>query len=573
MTTSTQENREEKTKESDALDVYPSLLRTLLANRGIATREEAEHFLHPDYGKHLHDPFLMKDMGRAVDRILVAMKNKEMIAIYSDFDCDGIPGGVVLHDFFKKVEYKKFTNYIPHRHEEGYGLNACAIDKLNEQGVSLIITVDVGITDVDAVAHANELGIEVIITDHHLPGDELPEAYAIVNAKQADDTYPFDGLCGAGVAWKLVTALIQKGDKQFGGEYFAISEGWEKWLLDVVGIATVADMVPLTGENRVLAHYGLMVLRKSPRPGLMKLFRKMWMKQHEITEDDIGFMIAPRINAASRMDRPDEAFHLLATRDEAEGGMYAEHLHKINNERKGVVAAMVREIRKEIAERDSLGEVIVMGNPKWKPSLLGLAANSLVDEHGKTVCLWGEEGGGVLKGSCRSNGEVSVVSLMKAATHSLIAFGGHHFSGGFSVTRECVHELEAVLNTAYEQVETLEKEGSIQVDATLTPADVSWSTYRLINQLAPFGEGNPKPIFLFENVLIESVRRFGKTMNHLEVCLADNGRVIPAIAFFRTEESFEVDIAPGKNVNVVAHIERSTFGRSPELRLRIVDIR
>lgn len=548
------------------LGSYPELLQGLLARRGITTQQEAEAFLHPDYIEHMHDPFLIKNMDRAVERILSGIEKKENIVIYSDYDCDGIPGAALMHDFFKKIGYENFQNYIPHRHSEGYGLNIPAVEKLASEGVTLMVTVDVGITDVASVTRANELGINVIVTDHHLPGETLPPAYAVINSKQEDDTYPFDQLCGSGVAFKLVRALLQKGN-------FDVKEGWEKWLLDVAGLATIADMVPLVGENRVIAYFGLKVLRKSPRPGLMKLCRKMNMKQHEITEDDIGFMIAPRINAASRMDRPDEAFHLLTTRDDVEGGVLAEHLHKINNERKGVVAAMSREIRKEVEIRKDRSEVIVVGNPKWKPALLGLVANNLVESYGKTVCLWGEEGGDVLKGSCRSDGTVNVVAMMAGAERVLIEYGGHKFSGGFSVTRESVHLLEETFSESYKKTKNdVSQDEAVIIDRELSLKDVTWNTYRLIDQLAPFGEGNPKPFFLFNAVELAGVRHFGKAQDHLELSLTDGSRTIPAIAFFKTVKDFEQKLEAGARISLVAHIERSTFGRAPQLRLRIVDI-
>jgi len=250
---------------SKNLEAYPELVQELLFSRGIETAKEAEEFLNPDYTKHVHDPFLIKDMEKAVLRILLAMEQNEKIVIYSDYDCDGIPGGVILHDFFKKINYENFENYIPHRHEEGYGLNLSAIESCAESNTKLLITVDCGITDVVPVTRANELGIDVIITDHHLVGKKLPPAYAILNSKQEDDSYPFDLLCGAGVAFKLVQGLLEKGS-------FNVTQGWEKWLLDMAGLSTIADMVPLVGENRVLAYYGLKVLRKSPRLGLQQLF-------------------------------------------------------------------------------------------------------------------------------------------------------------------------------------------------------------------------------------------------------------------------------------------------------------
>ena len=337
-----------ETETEKKLEAYSPLVKALLANRGVTEKEDAKTFLNISYESHIHDPFLLTDMEKSVDRILKAIDANEKIIIYSDYDCDGIPGGVLLHDFFKKIGYENFENYIPHRHEEGYGLNISAIEKFGEDGVDILISVDCGVTDVVPVEKANGFNIDVIITDHHFPNGTLPKAYAILNPKQDEDSYPYDMLCGTGVVFKLIQALIKKGNHSNGGTSFDLKEGWEKWWLDMVGLATIADMVPLTGENRVLAHYGLQVLCKSRRLGLIQLCRKIYVKQLSITEDDIGFMIAPRINAASRMDMPQDAFKLLSTEDEVEAGMLSAHLDKINNKRKGLVGARSEEHTSEL---------------------------------------------------------------------------------------------------------------------------------------------------------------------------------------------------------------------------------
>ena len=275
----------EKIDTKTGLQNYPELLKGLLMARGGDTREKAEVFLNPDYENGLHDPFLLKDMEKAVERILRAIDNKEKVLIYSDYDADGIPGGAILHDFFKKiypaglfgvVGYENFENYIPHRHDEGYGLNIDAIDEFGKSGVKLVITIDCGIADIKEVSHANSLGIDVIVTDHHLPKGFVPEAYAILDPKQTDCNYPYDMLCGSGVVFKLIQGILQKRD-------FGIKAGQEKWFLDLVGLATLSDMVPLNGENRVFAHYGLKVLQRSPRLGLMKLLRKFKINQKYIS--------------------------------------------------------------------------------------------------------------------------------------------------------------------------------------------------------------------------------------------------------------------------------------------------
>lgn len=354
-----------------ALEAYAPIVQKLLAHRGITDAEAAERFLAPSYDDHLHDPFLLTDMERASERVLRAVRENEHVVIYTDYDCDGIPGGVLLHDFFTAIGFSNFENYIPHRHDEGYGFNAESVPKFGERGATLIITVDCGITDHEAVERANELGIDVIVTDHHEPGETLPPAYAVVNPKR-DDAYPFTGICGTAVAYKLVQAVLAKGRAT--GE-ITLKDGMEKWWLDLVGLATIADMVPLVDENRVFARYGLQVLRKSQRPGLQHLLRKAGGSQRHLAEDDIGFTIAPRINAASRMDDPEDAFHMLRTKDEGEAGAYVMRLEKLNNERKGVVGSMVKEVKHRIESLAELPTVIVMGNPEWRPSLVGLVAN------------------------------------------------------------------------------------------------------------------------------------------------------------------------------------------------------
>ncbi|NQV92998.1 single-stranded-DNA-specific exonuclease RecJ [Candidatus Kaiserbacteria bacterium] len=555
-------------EERKELETYSEFLQELLINKGITTKEEADTYLNPNYDEHLHDPFLMKDMSKVVDRLLLAISKNEKIVIYSDYDCDGIPGGVLLHDFFKKIEYKNFENYIPHRHDEGYGLNVSAMEKFGKEGVDVLISVDCGITDVEPVEKANEFNIDVIITDHHYPNGILPPAFAILNPKQEDDSYPYDMLCGTGVAFKLVQALIQKGN-------FDIKKGWEKWWLDVVGIATIADMVPLTGENRVLAYYGLQVLRKSMRPGILQLCKKMYMKQFSITEDDVGFMIAPRINAASRMDVPMDAFKLLSTNDELEAGMLSTHLDKINNQRKGMVGAITREVKKRIEDGGGeVGEVIVMGNPDWKPPLLGIVANNISEIYKRPTFFWGRDGGTHLKGSCRSGDNTNVMTLMSGVPEGLfLNFGGHAFSGGFSTPHERIHELEAELLKAYAAIDKNTEEVSIFIDKKLSLNDVSWDTYRELEKMMPFGQENIKPLFLFENIQIRDSKDFGKEKNHLQIDFEKEfGGKVSAIGFFKTVGDYGNKLEQGNIISLVATIEKSTFGRTNELRLRIVDI-
>ncbi len=556
------------------LKQYSELTQILLSNRNIVTAKDAEVFLNPDWGSNVYDSFKMLNMERAVCRILNAIKEKERIVIYSDYDADGIPGAVALHDFFKKIEYKNFENYIPHRHEEGYGLNKEAIEKFGQNDTKLIITIDCGITDVNEVELAHELGIDIIITDHHILPEKIPNAYVILDPKQKGETYPFKELCGAGVVFKLIQALLKKG-KEEKLDNFNIINGWEKWLLDMVCIATIADMVPLVGENRIFAYYGLKVLQKSRRIGLQKLLRKIKIDQRYITEGDIGFMIAPRINVAGRMDVPMRAFEMLAETDDVNAGVLMEYLHKINELRKHTVAGMVKEIKKVLAKRGTK-EVIVIGNPKWRIGVLGLVANKIMEEYGKPTFVWGREGGEIIKGSCRSNGSVHLVELMREVSKGVfVNMGGHECAGGFSIENKHIHTLEDELIEAYQKVK-YEKENydKMMVDKKMTLDEISWNTYSEIEKLAPFGVGNPKPTFLFENVEIVSIKQFGKTEDHLKINFNNSKKKsISAIGFFMSGNMFkDVHLRVGNKINLIATMEKTIFRGVPELRLRIVDI-
>ena len=582
-----------------------TILDHLLNARGVSA-DEKQAFLNPDYDKHVHDPFLMAGMETAVERINKAMENNEKIVIYGDFDADGIPASVVLHDFFKKVAYHNFVNYIPHRHKEGFGFHLHVIEGLAEENKvdvnhkgMLVITVDCGITDVPTVKRATELGIDVIITDHHLPDKELPPAVAVVDPKRLDCDYPDKMLCGAGVAYKLVQALIFY--DRLHGNKFDIKEGWEKWLLDMVGIATLSDMVPLVNENRVFAKFGLMVLRKTQRLGLVKLFRALKVSQKDLVEEDITFLITPRINAASRMADPRDAFLLLSTTDSLEAESMVKHLNSINDERKVVVAKMSKEIHKVIRElKLDDDEILVVGNPDWSPTLLGLVSTTLVKDYGVPVFLWGRSEG-VIKGSCRSDGVCNVVDIMRNIQEKhpqlFLNAGGHSFAGGYSINEEFIHEFRDRIKESYNTLSRVgagtaevgteagtesesnesrvrpDKIISYLADAILQPEQVTWNTWNDVEKLMPYGEGNSKPLFVFKDVKIDSIKMFGKQKEHLEISFSG----LKAIAFFADSEMYEdieSELEKGNVVRktVLGNLEKSTFTYTPVLRIRIVDI-
>lgn len=568
------------------------LLALLLANREVDVT--LAQFSKPDYESGIYNPLDISGMVRVVERILSAFKNNESIAIYSDYDCDGIPGAAVFSDFFKKIGYTNVTFYIPHRHKEGYGLNLQAIDILQGKGVTLIITVDLGITNGKEVAYAKEKGIDVIITDHHLPHVEmidgvetqvLPLAYEVINTKKTKETYQEKMLCGCATAWKVVCAILQhvktspeieKGEWE--QKILDIPVGWEKWSLDMVGLSTVADMVPLVGENRVLAYYGLKVLRKSKRLGLKALLATARVNQEGLNEDDIGFTIAPRLNAASRMDTPELAFKLLSTDMYDEAQDLAKTLNSLNTTRKESVGSIMKEVYKDLNKQE-LSSVIVLGNPLWSPGVLGLIASKVLDTYGKPVFVWGKaEENNQFKGSCRSDGSVNLVDLMLALPQNIFAhMGGHELAGGFSVFREHIHILETELVKGYASVKKNEyvTAKNIFIDCELPIAYVNYKTMDEIDALAPYGVGNQKPTFLFKDLEVVELRHFGKDNNHLEMKLKKNEVEIKVFGYFMGAHSFEKNVGMiqvGKTLSVVGQLERDLYGSRKNIKVRIVDI-
>ncbi len=546
---------------------HDSLLDILLTHRGIST-DEREHFLHPSYECDIHDPALFSHMERAVDRILSALTRGENIAIFGDYDADGVPGTAILASWFARVGFPARI-YIPNRHTEDYGLSERALRELASEGITLLITVDCGIANIHEVALAQELGIDVIITDHHLPPEILPPAYAILNPKCIGERYPFKDLSGAAVAFKLVQALVRE-------RRYEIPVGWEKWLLDLVAIATISDMVPLSGENRALAYFGLSVLRQTRRPGLRALFTELRVNPLQLTEDDIGYSIGPRINSASRMSHAMHAFNLLMTEDIVEAQMLARELEAQNHERKELVEVIIEHAH-ALLDTQMLPPIIVIGHEKWSLGVLGLAASRLVETYHRPAFVWGVNENGFVKGSCRSDGTVNVVELMRAAGgDKLFAnYGGHHEAGGFMVAKGKEGEFAESLMQAYGLLKEVAPErGNPHVDCALSLTDVTQDTYNTIARLAPFGMGNDKPIFLFEGVEVAGVRNFGQGDAHVELLVRGAGtRSIPAIGFFARRTMPHAHSLKERDwVDVVAHLDRSTYRSRPELRLRIVDV-
>ncbi len=541
----------------------PAELEEMLIRRlGV---EDHQTFLAPMY--ELGDLWAFTDMERAVTRLKRAVDNGEQIGIYADYDCDGIPGAVVLLDLFKKIGVSDRVHiYIPDRHDEGYGVSKIGIDALEANGVSLMITVDVGITALAEIADAQSRGIDVVLTDHHQPLPEFPAAYAVVHP--AKGSYINQDPCGAAVAFYLVCAFLER----YGTDY-GVPVGWEKWLLDLVGFATLSDMVPLVGENRMLAYYGLQVIKKTRRIGLRLLLEKNNIYLNNLTETDLTFTVAPRLNAASRMDTPMLAFDLLATDDPTRAHQIVCTLEEINTLRKTLVAQITKAAHATIEHRalgGGLGEIVVVGNPDWRPAVLGLVANKLVETYGKSFFVWGEAGDGSIKGSCRMIDEHHAALLFQALPEGMVLHaGGHQAAGGFAVAKDKIHFLEDALNQALTLVDHT-ADTTHSVEAIELPLACATARHLgVVRRFAPFGVGNTEPMFLFEQVRVVSTKRFGKQKEHLEAMLQDETGSATSFTFFAPDALIE-KLAPGAIVSVLGTLEAGWRGG---VRVRIKEVR
>lgn len=507
----------------------PDDLQAMLLKRLKLSASEQQVFLSPSYK--LGNLWDFEDMATAVERIYKAVKEGEQIGIYADYDCDGIPGAVILLDLFKALKVEdKLHIYIPDRHDEGYGLSSIGIDALEAKGVTLIITVDLGITAIAEVADARSRNIDIIVTDHHAPLSQYPSALAVVHPKKGK--YVNQDPCGAGVAFYLTCAFLEKHRAEFD-----IKEGFEKWMLDLVGFATLSDMVPLIGENRMLVTYGMMVMKKTRRAGLRMLFAEQKMDPERLTETDLTFTVAPRLNAASRMATPMLAFELLSTSDRSRALVLVKELEKINSERKVLVARIVKEAHKKLDSRE-LPAIVVLGDLSWRPAVLGLVATKLQETYSRSFFVWGESGDGLIKGSCRMLDEHHAGYIFQALPEGVVLHsGGHQAAGGFAVAKEKIHFLEQELNSAIGKVAHV-TEDKVDMESLAMPlAIASVRHLQKLRALAPFGVGNSQPIFTFENVKVLSTKMFGKNKEHLECAVSDGTGQATAFTFFVDDET------------------------------------
>lgn len=543
---------------------YSPLVANLLYQRGQHDAASAAVFLSSDYKHGLHDPFGLKGMDSAARRVARAISEREPIAVYGDFDADGVTAVALLTQVFSAMG-GDVRPYVPHRVREGYGLNHLAIEQLAEDGVRLLVTVDCGISNLAEIAHTRTLGLDVIVTDHHTPPEILPDAYAVVNPKQPGCSYPFKQLVGVGIAYKLVQAVTRLGIPM-------PLRGRE--LLDVVALGTVADMGPLLGENRVLVKAGLESLNTHPRPGLRALIEAAGLAPGEVTAEDISFLLGPRLNAAGRLDDAVLAYRLLLADDYTSAQQLAADLNQANRRRQELTRGVQQLAREQIG---ALGKhqnrIIVLGDAGYPAGVVGLVASRLAEELGRPVLLL-EQGEDISRGSARSVPGFNVYEALASCEDLFVRFGGHSAAAGFTISTDRLLELEARLLAYAEQhlPEELLAQG-LDIDAEVPLAQLSWDLLRELGQLEPFGMANPRPVLMSRRVCVAGAWAKGADNQHLKLRLNDGngGPSFDAIAFRLGQLAEYFPRHPW--IDIAYTLDDNVWNGNRSLQLRIQDLR
>ena len=526
---------------------FSDLVSRILTARNIKTPEEAYRFLNPT----LHDPFLMDGMEKVVGRLERAKEAGETALIAGDYDVDGVTGSVMLADFLSRLGIRG-SIAIPTR-QEGYGLNTGMIDRAKQQGITLVISNDCGIANHEVAAYAKEKGVDLIITDHHEPGETIPDAYAILNPKTSLQ-YPFKDLCGAGVVFKLISAL--------GPRHRINPDDY----LDLVALATVADVVPLVDENRALVTAGIPVLKATKRLGLKTLIEFAATK--EITTQSIAFQLAPRLNAAGRLESPMLGVKLLMETHRATSAKMAEHLSVLNHRRQRMVDHIVEMCEEEIEKEDMLARYpFLVFADNYNHGVVGIAASRLVERYGHPVAIIAFEDGDVGKASARGIPAFNLFEALTDAEEHLVKFGGHAQAAGFSIHRQSVGSFKQAINRYLQsRVKMDDLVPRLYVDATLRPEEVTLFNIRDLQRLAPFGAGNPEPVFLLENLTCQRVQDIGAEKNHLRTVLDG----VNGIGFWL---GGKWDKFEGRKVSVVGHLQENEWNGNVSVQLQLKDYR
>lgn len=521
------------------------LLTKILVNRGITDDKEIDTFLNPTRND-FYDPYLMPDMDKAVERIIKAINNQEKVMIYGDYDVDGITSITVLKKFLEERGLKT-GHYIPNRLEEGYGLNENAIRSIAEQKYTLMITVDCGISGIEEVELANQLGIETIITDHHEQSESLPNAYAIINAKRKDSQYPFRGLAGCGAVFKLIQAISLR---------LGLEEKEFLKYLDIVCVGTISDIVPLVDENRVIAKLGLKLVAQTRNIGLRELILQSGYKK--IDSNTISFGVAPRINACGRMGYQEEALDLFLTNNIEEARKITTRLNSYNLERqtkeKDIFEQAIKELEKEDIEKLN---TIVLSGDNWHHGVIGIVASKLTEKFYKpTILICFEDNIG--KGSGRSLPEFDLHEALVETSAYLEKYGGHEMAVGLSLKKEKYNDFKLAFEEIAKSKNIQQIIPVIKIDSIITAKDVNKKTIQDLEMLEPFGEKNKNPIFVYKNLKIDSIRALSEG-KHLKLTLKDDNLLINAIGFNLGYLSEEYLI--GDKIDIAGNLEINKYGR------------
>jgi len=546
---------------------YSLVILNLLSNRGIRTEKEIKSFFSSGYDD-LPDPFLISDMEKAVTRILSAREKKEKVAIFGDYDADGVTATAVIFETLSQLGFEDVAYYIPDRQIEGYGMNEEAVKYLGGEGVSLIITVDCGITSFKEIERARGLGIDVIITDHHHVLDAVPEALAVINPNVSESGFEFKDLAGVGVAFKLAQALFQRMDPGKSDQL--------KWVLDLVAIGTIADCVTLLGENRILAKYGLIVLSKTRRVGLQEMFKVGRIDISENNPPDahkVAFQISPRINAAGRMDHASVSYKLIIEKNRAIARNMALEVESKNQERQKVTAEIVREVEAIATNSFRNKKLIFAESPHWQVGILGLVAGKIADEFKKpTIILQRQENEFV--GSLRSIPEVDIMKILEKCSDLILRFGGHAQAAGVTVDKINIEKLyERMSELVEKELDGKEVCPTVDIDMEIRSVELDWELMNEIKKMEPFGMGNPEPVFLMKDVEVVEAKVCGNGSKHWKLSLRNGSspKIFDSIGFSMGEKF--PDIKKGDKLDIVFNLQEDSWNGNKKLQLRLIDLK
>ncbi len=539
---------------SSRIQRFPRLITQILYNRGITGQSELETFLSPDESLS-GNPDMLSGMHQAVSRIYRALLSGEKIAVYGDFDADGITTTALLVSGLSILN-SEAVPYIPHRMTEGYGLKTAALEGLQKQGISLVITVDCGITAVSEVKRAQKKGLDLIITDHHIPPEELPEAIAVIDPKLPGSSYPYSELAGVGVALKLLQALfLSLGKKEQLGD-----------LMDLVAVGTIADMVPLLGENRYLVKQGLEKINSSPRLGISEMIDQSGLTAGKLSSDSVSWVIAPLINAAGRMEHAMGSYKLLMTDSPDEARSLAEWLGKKNTERQKLTVKMLETAKEKVADQTD-APVLIAADYSFSAGIMGLVAGRLSEEYYRPVIVI-RLGDRISGGSCRSIPEFDITRALEKCGHLLTNYGGHAGAAGLGIRTDNLSLFrEEFTELAAKELEGVDLRPKIDIDVEVSLGELAGDTYGMIQKIAPFGQGNPAPVFLSRGVQVVECRTMGNGEDHLRMKLQQDGMLWDAVAFNLGKYINEM----ASNIDIVYSLEMDTWQGNERLRLNLED--